>query len=198
MTWEMVTLVPWSLRWFLMKLKRQKMRMQTLMAFMCADLGVNRLLALVCVCATLLYGNRTRVCIFTLSTFKPMSVYHRGEGIWTRCAQYAGCSYCLLGLFLLFNLCFSVFQLPLPGGWDMGAQGGIGKGLRVIKKGKRCFDPFCLPLPHAKAIKKWVYMSVTRAVLTWLSLWLFTAGVREFPLHWEPAFLLTPITAFKW
>lgn len=52
----------------------------------------------------------------------------------------------------------------------MGVQGGIGKGVRVVEKGEGCFDPFCLPLPHAKAIKKWVYMSVTRTILTWLPL----------------------------
>lgn len=52
----------------------------------------------------------------------------------------------------------------------MRGMGRYWKGNGGSKKGARRFDPFCLPLSHAKAIKMWVYMSVTRPNLTWLSL----------------------------
>lgn len=129
----------------------------------------------------------------------PKSVFCRGSCIWKRLA------------WLVFNLALCLlwrrFQRIITFAWKAG-HGGTGRYWKGGggEKGDRCFDLFCLPLSHAKAIKKWVYVSVTRTILTWLSLWLFTAGVRESPLHWKPAFLLTPIsllhqrglTAYKW
>lgn len=112
------------------------------------------------------------------------------------------CSVCRLllvftpAIILLKNaLLWGRFQRIITFAQMVGYEGGMGrywKGTRGSRKGETRFDPLCLPLSHAKAIKMWVYMSVTRTILKWFSLWLFTAGAGESPLHWELAFLLTP------